>query len=231
MADKTTVIQKRNIVVLGKTGSGKSTIANKVSGTTSFKVSSSIESVTRKASHTEVEVLSGHVKYNFKIVDTVGLFDTHVKNSSVMQDVKLYFRDKVPEGVNLVLFVFKNGRYSPEEKETFEYLIENFRDDISQISALIITGCEDLDDTGRKNLVEEFKTNAITAPVAKFMGKGIYPVGFPDTTNMKEKVRQVYEADMVGDIEKVRTLVIESGEMRLGKEIFDDGFWKRCSIL
>jgi len=229
-----TVIQKRNIVVLGKTGAGKSTVANKITGTNAFTVSSCFQSVTRHATHSEVKLLSNNIEYNFKVVDTVGLFDTKVSNSTIIKDVKTYFRDKVPEGVNIVLFVFKQGRYTKEEEETFKFLIDHFSGHISIISALIITGCEDLDPTGRQKLVEEFSTNDVTQKIARFCKKGIYPVGFPDTTNMKPRVKEVYEVDMQEDINLLRNLVMTCGEMRIGKELFQDDWWDAfhgCTVL
>eukprot|EP01115_Flamella_aegyptia_P013102 TRINITY_DN6814_c0_g1_i2.p1 TRINITY_DN6814_c0_g1~~TRINITY_DN6814_c0_g1_i2.p1 ORF type:complete len:241 (-),score=60.22 TRINITY_DN6814_c0_g1_i2:49-738(-) len=228
----TTVIQKRNIV-LGKTGAGKSTLANKITGSDTFPVSSSIQSVTRKATHTEVKVNDSDrgIEYQFKVVDTVGLFDTRISNRTILNEVKTYFRDKVPEGVNLVIFVFKNGRFTREEQETFQFIIDNFKEEISDISLLVITGCDNEDEQGRANIIREFKTNSVTAPIAKFMGKGIITVGFPETKGMKESIKKILMEDMQKDVDVVREVVKKSGEMRLGKEMFYESFWEKCTIL
>ena len=68
--------QRRNIIVLGKTGAGKSTVANQILGTNHFEVSTSTQSVTRRVRNGEARLTVDGVDYNIKIIDTVGLFDT-----------------------------------------------------------------------------------------------------------------------------------------------------------
>ena len=231
----TQLILKRNVVVLGKAGAGKSTVANKILGQSTFKVSSSLGSETKSVKHSEVRVIcSGNVEYTFKVIDTVGIFDTKRRNDDVMKEIKDFFMSKVPEGVNLVMFLFKRGRFTTEEKETFYYIIENFKKEIKDISALVMTGFESLDDDGRKREIEEFKRNHLTKDVAAFMGKGIYAIGFPNTQGMKPKVRIAVEEDMEEDVEILRKVVRGAGEMRLSKEVFEMSFWeklKQCTIL
>lgn len=231
-ADPTVLSKRRNVVVLGKCGAGKSTVANNIVGHDVFTVGSSLGSVTEKPSHTEV-IATGKdgTQYNFKVIDTVGLFDMQKTNKATINSVKSYFKKRVPEGVNLVLFVFKHGRFTPEEKETFDYIIKNFRKEISGISALVVTSCEDLDEEGREKVKKEFSSNASTTDLASFMGKGIFTVGFPDLKNVKEKYREDYKADAEQDAEVLRELVYECSELRLSQEMFQESFWSKCTIL
>lgn len=225
----TTMVQRRNIVVLGKTGAGKSTVANKIAGHDNFKVKSSTESVTSKVSHTEVVLVDPktNTQYNFKLIDTIGVFDTKKRNADIMKEIKKYFQEKVPEGVNLVLFIFRKGRYTGEEKQTFDYIIKNFRPQISDISALIITNCENEGKEGRQRIIDEFRLMA--EDTAEFMGKGIYTVGFPDTRNCLPALEEAYEKVIQDDAKDLRELVMKAGEMRLGKEMFEMGFWEKLT--
>ena len=111
------LLQKRNVVVLGKSGASKSTVANNIIGQSAFKVGDSLASVMQKATHTEVFLTASATQYNLKMVDTVGLFDMKINNKAIVDRVRTYFQKKVPEGVNLVLFVFRKGRYTPKDKE------------------------------------------------------------------------------------------------------------------
>ena len=233
MATKTVPVRDRNVVVLGKSGAGKSTVANNIVGDPSaFTVGDSLDCVTQKATHTQVQFLTASgTQYNLKMVDTVGLFDMKINNKAIIDSVRTYFQKMVPEGVNLVLFVFRKGRYTPEEKETFDYIMKNFRKEISDISALVVTGCEDLEEDEREKTKNEFHTNPTTKELASFVSKGIFTVGFPDLTKVKKKFKADYEADAKKDAQTLRELVCTCSEMRLSEEMFRESFWSRCTIL
>jgi predicted GTPase len=47
------ICKQRNVIVVGKTGSGKSTVANSILGHEVFKISSSLDGETKKADHGE----------------------------------------------------------------------------------------------------------------------------------------------------------------------------------
>jgi GTPase Era involved in 16S rRNA processing len=232
----TTKLERRNVIVVGKTGAGKSTVANKISGHSNFKVDNSLESVTHQVSHTEVNVVdpTTNVHYVFKIIDTIGFFNTKISNKDVFQKIKTYFQEKVPEGINLVLLVFKQGRFTKEEKKTFDFLRENFQNNISNASALTITNCDELDVEGRQNVIQDFRRNKGTGHTAKFMRKGIYAVGFPELKGMKPKLVKVYKEEMKVDEEILTRLVMNSSKMYLSKEMFEQSFWDKlssCTIL
>ena len=165
-------------------------------------------------------------------MDTVGLFDTNsFSNKDIMNDIKNVVQNKLTEGVSLILFVFKQGRFTKEENETFKFIIKNFKNEISEISALIITGCDNEDEEGRKKIVEEFTINPVTKEIASFMGKGIHCVGFPTLTNMKQQIKTIIEEDMKKDITMLRNLAFNSSEMKGSKEILQYSFWEKCNIL
>jgi len=213
--DSGTIIRRRNIVVLGKTGAGKSTVANHIVGQELFQVSDSAASVTMTTNHAEkVFRESDSVEYNIKVIDTVGVFDHKMTNSAVIKDIKKYFRDKVPEGLSLIIFVFKQGRFTPEERAAFYFIISNFKEHISQISALIITNCEQKDQTHRKRIVEEFQTHEQTREIARFMKKGVHCVGFPQMDEIDEEMKPLLERNIQKDDELLRSLAYSCGEMR-----------------
>ena len=226
--------QRRNIVVLGKTGAGKSTVANQILGKKHFKVSTSTQSVTRRIKNGEARITVDDIDYNIKIIDTVGLFDTgSITNKQVIQLIKSHFQEKVPEGVNLVLFVFKEGRFTDEEKLAFEYVIAKFSKEISDISALVITNCELKCEKARERIIDEFKRNPKTKPFAEFAKKGIYTFGYPNIEEIDdEELRPIIQERIEKDREELQSFVRSCGdELRLSRELFAEEFWEKCNIL
>ena len=92
--------------------------------------------------------------------------------------------------------------------------------DISPISALVVTGCENVDATQREVLVQEFKLNPITREVANQMGMGIYPVGFPDLRMCIPALQHAYKERMVQDRDTLRELIVRvNAERERGKAL------------
>ena len=224
----------RNVVVLGKTGAGKSTIANKISGIGEFQVKNVAGSVTDYVEAVSSIVVDedSKIKYCFKVIDTIGVFDTRHQNDHAMAEIKRFFQKEVPEGVHLVLFVFRKGRFTEEEKRTFDFITENFHKQISGFSALVITACENDNEDARKVFVESFRSEA--PAFARFMKKGIYTVGFPDLSSMKTAVREALEADMREEVKELQKIVMNADQKCLGNEMFEPNFWAKlmaCVIL
>lgn len=231
---ETQAVKNRNVVVLGKTGAGKSTVANKISGQQEFEVKNVASSVTAevKAVRCTFSDNDNRIQYHVKTIDTMGVFDTKRKNDDVMAEIKKFFLTEAPEGVNLVLFVFRKGRFTEEEKRTFEFITKNFQEQISDFSALVITACEDSNEQARAEFLYSFRQEA--GDVASFMKKGIYMVGFPDVSRLKPRVRRALEEDMEDEIQMLRRIVMDADQKCLGKEMFQLSFWEKlrqCVIL
>lgn len=233
-AEPGTILQeRRNIIVLGKTGAGKSTVANTILGQEVFPVSTSVQSVTRRIRRGEAKFTAHNVEYNVKLIDTVGLFDTGaVTNTTTIEEIKTFFREKVTEGVHLVLFVFKEGRFTPEERDTFDFIIKKFSREISEISALVITNCELKSEKARQAIESEFRDVPTTKHIADFVKQGIYVVGFPKIEDIEEEFRPMMEQKVEADKNKLKMLVQScDSEPKLAKEIFKDSFWDKCCVL
>lgn len=124
-------IRHRNVVIIGKSGAGKSTIANQIVGETSFKVASTLDAVTEVISHEEVTLVHDGVKYLVTVVDTIGLFDKKFKNKDTIGKIRDYLRGIFPSGISLILFVMADGRMTAEEKECLETMSDMVHDDVS----------------------------------------------------------------------------------------------------
>ena len=221
------IMSHRNVVIVGKTGAGKSTVANKLLDEEVFKVATSLDGVSGVIAHGEVTIGQGGKSYRTQVVDTVGLFDQRLQNKDTIAEIKKYFRHIFHGGINLVLFVFRKGRFTAEEQDCLETIISIFRRDISPIAALVVTDCDNMRAANRAKYVDEFRSNPYTSEIAAFMGKGIFPVGFPDTSDMDEDEIPFANRKINADVATLRDLVCSCGEMRLGKQLFEDEWWEK----
>ena len=213
---------------MGKSGAGKSTVANMLVGydplssyEPPFGVSKQVlQSVTREVKHEVYKFTQGNILYEITVIDTVGLFDTEIKGQDPIFDkIEEYFKDYI-EGINIVLFVFKKGRLTAEEQEVFSFIRGRFDQEISPISALAVTGCENDTPQARAAPVKEFGTNEATRRIATQMKKGIYPVGFPPVKDMIPALQHAYKEQMMEDQKTLLNLIIRADKMHLTKKLF-----------
>ena len=225
-------VHQRHVVTIGKTGSGKSSVANRILGRDCFEVRSSVSSATKHVEHNTTDFTKDGVKYYVNVYDTVGLFDTSkLSNQKIMKEVKEYANDHAKNGINLVLFIFKKGRCTPEEKKAFDFIVQRFGEQISAVCALVITHCDSDDKAARRALIEDFRSNPATCEVANFMKKGIYTVGFPHKEKTLPAIYDVLSDTMENEVEQLHDLIANSYATVLSKELYDPSWWKSCWIL
>ena len=220
------------MVLLGKCGVGKSSIANQLVGydplsskKPPFQISMGVfQSVTREISHKIMRFQKENIEYEITVIDTVGLFDTNSgfggrRNPAILDEIEAYLKDRFT-GVNILLFVFRKGPLTPEEKSVFSFVEEKFVKEISPISALVITNCENLTPNARDDIVEEFRRDRNTKNIADRMEKGIYPVGFPDIKTMLPTLQRAYTSKMTEDRDTLLDLICQAEKLHLTKKLY-----------
>lgn len=216
MAAPLDIIQKRNIIILGRTGTGKKTIANQIVNRDALAIDSHMASLTREAGDFRCDEVDPKrkVHYNINILDTLGPYSSTISTSKIVNYIMEYPSREGREGVNLVLFTFRKGVYEDNECKIFKKIIENrIGEEIRNISALVITGCETLDEEERTRLINELKEDDSTKTIAEFMGKGIFPVGFPLLQDVKETLKEECKKGIASDTEGLRELADNSEGM------------------
>ena len=220
---------KRNIIVVGKTGSGKSTLANKIicqDGT--FNIGDEFHAVTDQVKSVIETVDIEGKQYLINMIDTVGLRDTGKSDNEVMKEIKKELRARAPEGLNLIIFVFKHGRFTREEIKVFKKISENFTEVIRDFSLLVLTNCDRKSKRAREDIVKRFKEDPLTEKFGAMMRKGIHCVGLPDVKDLNEQEMPAAMEEMKEDMIPIHKTIAEAKEMHLQEQIQKKGL---CTIL
>ncbi|XP_034005989.1 GTPase IMAP family member 7-like [Trematomus bernacchii] len=138
----------RRIVILGKTGAGKSSVANTIFGEELFKINDTAKSGTSKC-QAKTRSVNGR---SITLIDTPGFFDTDQSEEELKSEIIRCIIECAP-GPHAFLIVLKVDKFTEQEQAVITKISQYFSEEIFKYATVLFTHGDQL---RKGQTVEEF---------------------------------------------------------------------------